>query len=221
LLATGSRRHARERVDNRFAAVILAGGASSRMGRPKAWLEVAGVPLLRRIVDHAREVAPRVVVVGAPGQDLPPLHDDVLRLDDPPDRVHEGPLSGLSVALEVLRTSADLAYVGSCDAPFVTPEHIRFVLQTLHDGPFAAVVPETGPDANGRRILHGLAGAVRVPEAFRTAQALLASGRLALHLLYEALPCRRLALHELPDARAIRDCNSPEDWQRALAELES
>src|SRR5687768_14848175 len=133
-------------VEARWAAIILAGGASSRMGRPKAWLEVGGVPLLRRVVDDARQIVPRVVVVGAPGQDLPPLHDDVLRLDDPPDRVHAGPLAGLSVALEVLRTSADLAYVGSCDAPFVTPEHIRFVLQTLHDGPFAAVVPETGPD---------------------------------------------------------------------------
>jgi molybdopterin-guanine dinucleotide biosynthesis protein A len=192
------------------------------MGRPKAWLEVGGAPLLRRIVDHALTVAPRVVVVGAPGQDLPELPEDVLRLDDPPDRVHAGPLSGLVVGLEALRTSADLAYVGSCDAPFVTPEHIRFMLQTLQDGPqFAAVVPETGPDADGRRILHGLSGAVRVPEGYRTAQALLVSGRLALHLLYEALPCRRLALRELPDERAIRDCNSPEQWQQALAELDS
>ena len=190
------------------------------MGRPKAWLEIAGTPLLRRIVEHAREVVPRVVVVGAPGQDLPALPDDVLRLDDPPERPQAGPLSGLAVGLEALRTTADLAYLGSCDAPFVGPEHVRFVLQTLQDGPFAAVVPETGPDADGRRILHGLSGAVRVPEAFRTAQALLVSGRLALHLLYEALPCRRLALHELPDARAIRDCNSPEQWERARAELE-
>jgi molybdopterin-guanine dinucleotide biosynthesis protein A len=210
------------RVEDRWAAIILAGGTSSRMGRPKAWLEVRGTPVLRRIVDHAREVVPRVVVVGAPGQSLPELPDDVLRLDDPPDRLDAGPLSGLAVGLDALRTSADLAYVGSCDAPFVTPAHMRFVLQTLQGGPkFAAVVPETGPDAQGRRILHGLSGALRVPEACRTAQALLVSGRLALHLLYEALPCRRLALHELPDERAIRDCNSPEQWQQALAELES
>ena len=190
------------------------------MGRPKAWLEVGTRPLLRRIVDDALETSPRVVVVATVGQELPALPDTVLRLDDPPDRAHGGPLSGLVVGLEALRTSADLAYVGSCDAPFVTPEHMRFVLQTLQDGQkFAAVVPETGPDAAGRRILHGLSGAVRVPEGFRTAQALLTSGKSALHLLYEALPCRRLALRELPDERAVRDCNSPEQWEAALAEL--
>jgi molybdopterin-guanine dinucleotide biosynthesis protein A len=208
-------------MTDRWAAIVLAGGTSSRMGQPKAWLPIAGTPMLRRIVDRVREVVPRVVVVGAPGQDLPALPDDVVRLDDPPDRPRSGPLSGVAVGLEALRATADIAYLGSCDAPFVGPEHVRFVLQTLRDGPqYAAVVPETGPDAHGRRILHGLSGAVRVPEASRTAQALLQSGRLALHLLYAGLPCRRLALHELPDARAVRDCDSPEQWEQARAELE-
>lgn len=207
-------------MSDRWAAIVLAGGTSSRMGRPKAWLSIAGTPMLRRVVDRIRDVVPRVVVVGAPGQDLPALPEGVVRLDDPPERPSAGPLSGIAVGLEALRTTADLAYLGSCDTPFVGAEHVRFVLQALHDAPeLAAVVPASN-DESGRSIVHGLSGAVRVSAALGAAQTLLRSDRRALHLLYEALPCRRLALHELPDARAVRDCDSPEQWEQARAELE-
>lgn len=207
-------------MESRWAAIIVAGGQSERMGQAKAWLDLDGRPLLEHVVDEALAVCPRVIVVGSPGQSLPELDASVLRLDDPPERAHSGPLSGVSVGLEALRTSADLAYLGSCDAPYVTRDHIRFVLQTLASGSkFAAVVPETGPDDEGRRILHGLCGAVRVPEGHRTAGALLQADRRSLAGLYTALPTRRLGVAELPDPRAIRDCNSPDQWEAALAEL--
>lgn len=207
-------------MESRWAAIIVAGGQSQRMGKPKAWLDLDGRPLLEHVTREALAVCPRVIVVGSPGQSLPDLDASVLRLDDPPDRAHSGPLSGVSVGLEALRSSADVAYLGSCDAPYVTQQHIRYVLQTLASGPrFAAVVPETGPDDDGRRILHGLCGAVRVPEAHRTAGALLQADQRSLTALYTALPTRRLGVSELPDARAIRDCNSPAQWEAALAEL--
>ena len=36
---------------SKLAIIILAGGRSSRMGRDKATIEIAGVPLIRRIYD--------------------------------------------------------------------------------------------------------------------------------------------------------------------------
>ena len=55
------------------SALILAGGKSSRMGRPKALLPFDGEPL---IVHTVRSLATRfadIVVVAAPGQELPQL----------------------------------------------------------------------------------------------------------------------------------------------------
>lgn len=191
------------------------------MGRPKAWLDLDGTPLLRHVVDVGLNVCPLVVVSATSGQTLPELPGEVIRVDDPDDRPHEGPLSGALTGLEALaRTKVELAYVGSCDAPFVTASHIEFMLEALsRDAAHAAVVPETGPLDDGTRILHALSGAVRVQVARATASALLQSGRRAMKDLYGGLAARRVALAQLPDPRAIINCNTPEEWERAIAEL--
>lgn len=51
----------------RVAAILLAAGASTRMGRPKALLERGGVTFLRALIDLAEGAgcAPRIVVAGA------------------------------------------------------------------------------------------------------------------------------------------------------------
>jgi len=56
----------------RTAGIVVVGGRSSRMGRSKAWLDWRGRPLLAHVVGIVREaVDGPVVVVGAPGQELP------------------------------------------------------------------------------------------------------------------------------------------------------
>ncbi|HTE19166.1 MAG TPA: molybdenum cofactor guanylyltransferase, partial [Armatimonadota bacterium] len=97
------------------AAVFLAGGKSSRMGAPKAWLLFEGRPLLAHLVERMLAVCPEVVVVAAPGQELPETAARVVRDESP----GEGPVAGLVVGLrEVTRP---LAFVTSCDVPFLDP----------------------------------------------------------------------------------------------------
>ena len=55
----------------RSGAVVLCGGESRRMGRPKAWLEFGKEVMLERVVRLVSTVAWPIVVVAAPGQDLP------------------------------------------------------------------------------------------------------------------------------------------------------
>jgi len=56
------------------AGIVLAGGRSSRMGTPKAALEWHGSTLLRRTAGIlARVTTGPVLVVRAPGQELPAL----------------------------------------------------------------------------------------------------------------------------------------------------
>ena len=111
-------------------AVVLAGGRSTRMGTAKAGLEWHGSTLLRRVVGVvARGVDGPVVVVRAPGQDLPRLPSSV-------DVVHDadegrGPLQGIAAGLGALAASADHAFVCSTDLPFLHPAFVRRVTGAL------------------------------------------------------------------------------------------
>src|SRR5438445_821367 len=47
----------------RFAIVLVAAGASTRMGFPKLWADVCGQPLLARAIGEARAANPSELVV--------------------------------------------------------------------------------------------------------------------------------------------------------------
>src|SRR3954453_4940984 len=101
------------------AGVVLAGGRSVRVGRPKAALEWHGSTLLRRVTGLvARAVDGPVIVVRAPGQDLPALAG-VEVVEDP--REGEGPLQGIAAGLRALDGRADIAFVAAVDLPLLDP----------------------------------------------------------------------------------------------------
>lgn len=191
------------------------------MGRPKAFLEIDGETLLDRVARRVRDACEITIVVGTTGEPLPALPEGVARTDDPPERAHEGPLSGIAAGLSALAAHGiALAYVGAGDSVFLDTAHVRWMLDVLAaDRRHAAVVPESGPYDDGSRILHPLCGAVRVPVARTTAAALLESGQRAARALYLGLAARRIAVDSLPDPRVVRDCDTPQDWADALAEL--
>lgn len=105
---------------DRWSAAVLCGGASRRMGRDKALLEVAGRPMVARVVAAARAAgAAEVITVGG---DEPGIRAALAGLGGPtarhvPDRhPGEGPLGGLLTALAALAgAGADAALIVSCD----------------------------------------------------------------------------------------------------------
>src|SRR5690349_21785016 len=78
--------------------IVLCGGQSKRMGQPKAWLPFGGELMLPRVVRLLSEAVRPVVVVAAPGQDLPPLPADVAVVRD--EERGRGPLQGLAAGLD-------------------------------------------------------------------------------------------------------------------------
>lgn len=207
------------------ALLVLAGGRSQRMGRDKAWLAVDGRPALLRVVAAGRDAGvARIVVVGSPGQPLPPLPPGVTRVDDPAERTHEGPLSGLAAGLEALAADGvALACLAACDAVWLRAAHVRLVLEGLAASPeHDAVVPADEPtpdDPTGLRGLHPLCGAVRVAAAWRAARALLLAGQRAARALVLELSALRLPVAALPEPRVVQACNTPQEWAAAVAAL--
>jgi molybdopterin-guanine dinucleotide biosynthesis protein A len=195
-----------------IGGLVLCGGQSSRMGRAKAWLPFGHELMLPRVVRLLGEAVAPIVVVAAPGQDVPslPTQIEIVR-DAQPGR---GPLQGMIAGLEALNRRADAAYISSCDVPFLRPAFVRRLVELL--GTFAICVPEVG----GYR--HPLAAVYRIEVAAAAAR-LLAENRPRPAFLFEEMPTRIVQPEELADVdptfQSLRNLNTPADYQAALEDL--
>jgi molybdenum cofactor guanylyltransferase len=103
------------------AGIILAGGLSSRMGRDKALLTVAGETLIHRTCRVALACTDGVYVVTGRGDRYRPLVSREVRWIVEHPAIPSGPLMGLVHALSVMATEAVPAptwvLVLACDLP--------------------------------------------------------------------------------------------------------
>ena len=107
---------------------------------------LARATLLRRTCGVvARGADGPVVVVRAPGQELPELPAGVRVVEDA--REGQGPLQGLLAGLEAV--DGELAFVASTDMPFLHPRFVAAVCAAA-DGADAAV-PHVGGSASRSR----------------------------------------------------------------------
>jgi molybdenum cofactor guanylyltransferase len=190
-------------------AIVLCGGLSRRMGRSKAWLPFGPETMLQRIVRVMGEVVESIIVVAAPNQQLPKLSKSVIIAHD--DRPNLGPLSGFAAGLAVLKGRATVAYLSSCDVPFLLPAFVRRVVQRL--GSAQICLPEVGGHS------HPLAAAYGI-DVLPAARALLAEGQLRLLSLADRLPVTILTTDDFadvdPTCSSLRNVNSPDEYEAAL-----
>jgi molybdopterin-guanine dinucleotide biosynthesis protein A len=200
------------------AGVVLAGGRSSRMGKPKAALDWHGSTLLYRMTGLlARSVGGPIVVVAAPDQDLPDLPDAVEVVRDPTEGL--GPLQGLAAGLTAAAEYRTTAFVCSTDMPFLHPAFVFRVLAGLDEVEVA--LPRVGgfrqPMAAGYRT-----------ELGERAGELIATGARTPGQLFDVSTVRELSAEDLladptlaeldPDLASVRNLNTPEQYEEALAE---
>lgn len=200
------------------AGLVLAGGRSSPMGSPKAALEWHGSTLLRRVTGLvARAVDGPVIVVRAPGQELPELDAAIEVVADA--REGRGPLQGLAAGLAAIADRAPAAYVTSTDVPLLHPAFIRQVLQAL-SGDYHVVLPEI----DGHH--QPLAAAYRV-DLLPAIEAMIAAERMKPVFLFECCRVRRLSAEAIrrdpavarldPELGSVRNLNDPPAYARAHA----
>lgn len=193
-----------------LGGVVLCGGESRRMGQSKAWLPFGPERMLQRVVRLTGDAAGPIVVVAAPGQNLPPLDDAITVVRDPV--AGRGPLQGLAAGLAALPESVAVAYVTSTDAPFLQPSWIRRLHELLGSHDIAI------PYVDGRH--HPLAAVYSRGTVLAAAAELLHEGQFRLMLLTERTRTRVVGPGELrgvdPIFQTLRNLNTPADYQAAL-----
>jgi molybdopterin-guanine dinucleotide biosynthesis protein A/rhodanese-related sulfurtransferase len=127
--------------------VVLAGGASSRMRRDKALVEVDGRPMVLLVVDALRDAgcAP-VWCQGGDPVGLGELGLDVHQDDDDGPAGSSGPVRAIATALRTV--TAPMVVIAACDLPDLTGEVVRSLVTACSAAGTVAVAA-----AGGRRHL--------------------------------------------------------------------
>ncbi|MGZ4957186.1 MAG: nucleotidyltransferase family protein [Methylobacter sp.] len=116
-------------IDNVYA-IILAAGASSRMGSAKQLLEWRNRPLLEHAVVNARSIFNErvIVVLGAHAESIRTAIDlgGVTTIVNPD--WHEGMASSIRAGVEALPESASAALILLCDQPLINAAHMQNLL---------------------------------------------------------------------------------------------
>jgi molybdopterin-guanine dinucleotide biosynthesis protein A len=175
------------------------------MGRDKAWLELAGRPMIEHVIAALQQVSTSVAVVA---NDF-----EYARLGFPvfaDSQIGIGPLEAIRTSLRS-STSARALLVG-CDLPFVSPELFKFLLSFGDD--YDAVVPISAHDK-----LEPLC-AVYCTRALAVVHSLIESGERKVSALFDRVPTRfvRFAeLRHLPGSELFfNNVNTPEDYALAV-----
>lgn len=178
-----------------LTGLVLAGGASRRMGEDKALIAVDGRPLVEHVAGRLASVCPTVLV--APG----PRRLDGLAWDQIDDHEEEGgPLAGIIGGLAA--ASTPLVAVVAVDMPRVDPA-VLSALADAWDGS-VAVVPIAADRPQPLHAVYAVAGLPDLTAAF-------AAGERSVS---RVLRRTGAVFVDLEDDRWAADLDTPEDLAR-------
>jgi CTP:molybdopterin cytidylyltransferase MocA len=190
--------------------VILAAGASSRMGRPKALLELGGTTVLSRAIAACRHGgADGPVVVVAEGAAAIEAHARELGADvavNPhPER---GQLSSLQAGLARLPQGADAFLLFPVDYALVEADDVRRLLAAFAARPAGGRI--LTPTFAGRRGHPVVIDAALAPAFLALGEGATARDVIGAH---ERVPV------EMAADRVLHDMDTPADYERMRARL--
>jgi molybdopterin-guanine dinucleotide biosynthesis protein A len=193
-----------------FEAFILAGGGSSRMGRNKADIVIAGSTMLEKTAAALREAGASTITVVSSKQSFKGYGSiaDVFE--------GRGALGGIHSALK--HASGDLIFVAGCDFPFISSEFVKFLVDVSTSDGSDCVVPE---QEDGRpqplSAVYSREKCLKVCESMLTDE----DSSNAVYALMDRLAVRLVRFdeyaHMANSRHLLMNVNTPEQLERAIS----
>lgn len=185
--------------------VILAGGASSRMGKNKALLKIGDLFLIERVYASIAALFHDVILV----TNTPDIYEFISCRKVPDIYPGAGSIAGLHAGLSA--SSTERIFVVACDMPFLNADFIRFLCQNVEE--CDAVVPL---DRSGRpeplHALYAKSALIAMQQAIELGDKSIIKllGRLTTRIVLNDL------FRSIPGAEdSFRNLNTPEDYDEA------
>ncbi len=192
----------------RVAALILAAGSSSRMGRPKQLLDWGGKPLVRVAAEVAlaARLDPLLVVVGGAQAEVEAaLAGLPLRIITNPAYA-AGQSTSLRAGIAALDNDAEAVVVLLGDQPFVTAAIVERLVAEWQTSAASIVAPlYAGQRGNPVLFARAIFPELLNIQGDQGARSVLAADRA------------RMRLVAFDDARPLADIDTPEDYERLRA----
>lgn len=188
-----------------ISVVIQAGGESSRMGRDKGLVPLAGRPMIEHILTRVDGLGGELLITTNDPDDYEYLGIP-LASDEVPGA---GALPGLYTALSASKGNTVLLI--ACDMPFVNRLLLEYLLSLAHEGD--VIVPRW----NGMyQTMHAVYARKRTLQAVEAA---LESGERRMISFYPQVKVRPVTPEEIaeydPRGRSFFNVNTPEDLAEA------
>lgn len=188
-----------------MTGIILAGGENRRMGTDKAFLDVAGRPLVERVINVLKGLFERVIIVTNTPQAYAQYAVSVVT--DAIDK--RGPLTGIYSGL--LASKDEYNFVAACDMPFLNSGLIGHMAKEAEG--FDVVVPE----------IHGKVEplhAVYHKRLLTLIESQIQRDSRQIQKIFDGVKVRRITEEEIirfdPDKRSFINLNTPKEYKEAV-----
>jgi len=189
---------------NSMTGVILAGGESRRMGRPKLFIEVGGVPMFERVYRVCHQVFSEIIIVANDRERVGACGDRIV----PDITPGKGALGGIYTGL--VHASNDRCFCVAADMPFLHMPLIRHMIERSPEGD--VIIPRT---SDGLHPLH----AIYAKNCRKPIEALLSTGDLKIIDFFPEVTVIYLSEGEIlqydPLLRSLINVNTEDDLRRA------
>ncbi len=181
----------------KISGVILAGGRNSRMGYPKAFLEIGGRKMIDIILGKLKQFFTEVIIVTDKNGDS--LHCECRVIEDVIEGC--GPLGGVCTGLREI--SGEAGFFVGCDMPYLHGGLVSRLIAEVDLTRYECVVPK---HSKGIEPLHAVYSRQILPKVEKT----LNMGKLSFRELFADCSCKYIDVDQ-SEISSFVNINTPED----------
>ncbi|MCB5239109.1 molybdenum cofactor guanylyltransferase [Niallia circulans] len=189
----------------KIAGIVLAGGKSSRYGKPKMFETYQGKYFYQHSVEALKQNSLSPIVIATNENLISSFEqDNVDFIVEKESETYQGPLFAIYNALSKI-SNVEWYFVLSCDTPFITPTFVDKMIQLAKNSYYDAIVPVQAGHIHPLLALYHQRSLVKMEQ-------LLAKDKRKMQLLLDEISV--LTVSFPAEDKMFININRPTDWHK-------